>query len=102
VLEKIGELRMINTNVPDELLSGFAKSAEAAGMEIQSCAEKEDFSQFGIRPGACIDAALIGKLWGLELKGKDKNQRPCCLCCGSVDIGCYGICSAHCVYCYAW
>jgi hypothetical protein len=84
------------------LLTGLAKSAEAAGMEIQSCARKEDFLPFGIKPGACIDAELINKLWGLEPGGKDKNQRPNCLCCKSVDIGAYGMCSANCVYCYAW
>jgi hypothetical protein len=102
-LEKMGALRMLD--VGDNfaaLLAGFAKSAEAAGMEIQSCAEKEDFSLYGIKPGACIDAALIEKLWGLEFKGKDKNQRPNCLCCKSVDIGSYGICDAHCMYCYAF
>jgi hypothetical protein len=98
-----GELRMLDIGTRlGELLSSFAKSASAVGMEIQSCAEKEDFSSFGIKPGACIDSNLIKKLWGLELAGKDKNQRPHCLCCKSVDIGCYGICDAHCVYCYAW
>jgi len=101
--EKCGELQMLDTSgVLPSLLTDFAKSAEAADMEIQSCAEKEDFSSFGIKPGACIDAALIKKLWGMELGGKDKNQRPNCLCCKSVDIGAYGICAAHCVYCYAW
>ena len=101
--EKRGELRMLDSGYSlPALLADFAKSAEAAGMEIQSCAEKEDFSSFGIRPGACIDAALIKKLWGMEPGGKDKNQRPDCLCCKSVDIGAYGICAAHCVYCYAW
>jgi hypothetical protein len=102
-LERVGALRILDSGGSlADLLTGFAKSAEAAGMEIQSCAEKEDFSAFGIKPGACIDAELINKLWGLEFSGKDKNQRPNCLCCKSVDIGGYGICSAHCVYCYAW
>jgi hypothetical protein len=102
-LEKNSVLRMLNSGDNfEELLCGFAKSAEAAGMEIQSCAEKENFSSYGIKPGACIDAALINKLWGIEFKGKDKNQRPNCLCCKSVDIGSYGTCDAHCVYCYAW
>ena len=124
-LERTGKLRM-----PDSsdglagLLADLAKSAEAAGMykppaaalynhlpytrrpeggmEIQSCAEKEDFSSLGIKPGACIDAALIEKLWGLKLRGKDRNQRPNCLCCKSTDIGSYGNCTARCVYCYAW
>ena len=107
-LEKNGVLRLID---PGDSLAGLltdvAKSAQAAGMEIQSCAVKEDFSPFGIKAGACIDAELIKKIvpWaegGLDFKGKDKNQRPNCLCCKSVDIGGYGICAAHCVYCYAW
>jgi hypothetical protein len=88
-------------DINPQLLVSFAKSAEAADMEIQSCAEKEDFSSFGIKSGACIDAALINKLWGIETGGKDKNQRPYCLCCKSVDIGAYGTCDARCVYCYA-
>ena len=101
--ESKGELRMID--IGDGLLgllTDLAKSAEAAGMEIQSCAEKEDYSSLGIKPGACIDAALINKLFGLEMGGKDKNQRPQCLCCKSVDIGAYGLCAAHCLYCYAY
>jgi hypothetical protein len=101
-MEKTGQLRLLDSEDSFAgLLTDLAKCAETAGMEIQSCAEKEDFSSFGIRPGACIDAALIKELFGLELGGKDKNQRSNCLCCKSVDIGAYGICKARCVYCYA-
>jgi len=100
--EKSGVFQMLETHgILPELLGSFAKSAQAAGMEIQSCAEKEDFSSFGIKGGACIDAMLINKLWGIETGGKDKSQRPYCLCCKSVDIGVYGTCNARCVYCYA-
>jgi hypothetical protein len=100
--EKTGVLQMLETHdILPRLLGGFAKSAQSAGMEIQSCAEKEDFSFFGIKGGACIDAVLINKLWGIENIDKDKNQRPYCLCCKSVDIGAYGTCDARCVYCYA-
>jgi len=102
-LERKGKLKMIDsTGDLSGLLADLARSAEAAGMEMQSCAEKEDFSSIGIKQGACIDAALVEKLFGLELGGKDKNQRPHCLCCKSVDIGAYGTCEARCVYCYAW
>jgi hypothetical protein len=101
VMEKTGELRMLDADNLNELLTAIASSAETAGIEIQSCAEKEDFSFFGIRPGACIDAVLIENLFGLDCKGKDRNQRPHCLCCQSVDIGSYGTCGAGCVYCYA-
>ena len=102
-LERMGVMKLMKA---DDGLAGLlidlAKSAEAAGMEIQSCASKEDFSPYGIKPGACIDGALINKLWGIDLQGKDKNQRSNCLCSKSVDIGAYGLCSAHCVYCYAF
>jgi len=101
-LEKAGALQMLNTADYHVLLADLAKTAATYGMEIQSCASKEDFSPYGIPPGACIDAGLIKKLWGIEFNGKDKNQRPHCLCSQSVDIGRYGNCSAHCAYCYAW
>jgi hypothetical protein len=102
-MERAGELRLFEAGEGlTELLGHLAESAGEVGMEIQSCARKEDFSPYGIKPGACIDSGLITKLWGLETKGKDKNQRPNCLCCQSVDIGNYGICPAGCVYCYAW
>jgi hypothetical protein len=83
------------------LLGDLAKIAGDAGMEIQSCAEAEDLSLLGIRPGACIDGGLIRELWGLEAGGRDKNQRPCCRCAPAVDIGRYGDCPAGCLYCYA-
>jgi len=101
--EKAGKLRMLDTNDNiKDLLTDIANTAQTAGMEIQSCAEKEDFSSAGIKGGACIDSALINKLFGIDCKGKDKNQRPHCLCCQSVDIGVYGTCNARCVYCYAY
>jgi hypothetical protein len=84
-----------------ELLADLARTAAAAGMEIQSCAEAGDLSPLGIKSGACVDGDLIRKLWGIDAKGKDKNQRPHCLCASSVDIGSYGACQAGCVYCYA-
>ena len=101
-LQRAGVLQLLDAASLPQLLAGFAKSAEAAGLEIQSCAEKENYTSLGIKPGACIDAAIMQKLFGLEFAGKDKNQRPHCLCCKSVDIGAYGLCAAHCVYCYAW
>jgi len=102
-LESEGRLKLLDMNFDDLYgnLLDFKESAIAANMEIQSCAEKEDFSSLGIKPGACIDPALIEKICGLEIKEKDKYQRPNCLCCKSADIGAYNTCEARCVYCYA-
>ena len=88
-----------------ELLAELAGIARKEGMEIQSCAE-EDLSGCGIKPGACIDAEYIARLFGNKKSGllnlpKDPGQkRPRCLCAQSVDIGSYGPCPAGCIYCY--
>jgi len=89
-----------------ELASELARIATDAGMKIQSCAEAEDLSGLGIKPGACIDGELIKELFGgndslLQIGGIDKNQRQNCLCISATDIGSYGSCPAGCVYCYA-
>jgi hypothetical protein len=108
-LEKAGVLKILPVTDGEgrplppvrTLLADLAEISRAAGMEIQSCAEAEDLRPLGITPGACIDGGLIRELWGVETGGKDKNQRPCCRCAPSVDIGRYGSCSSGCVYCYA-
>jgi DNA repair photolyase len=89
-----------------ELVAELARIAEKAGMEMRSCAEAEDLSGLGVKPGACIDGELISELLGAEdslsqIRSKDKNQRRNCRCVSSVDIGSYGSCRAGCVYCYA-
>jgi hypothetical protein len=115
VLEKAGVLQMGRSALPgpdaglpfsadsntDRLLADLAQTAGGAGMEIQSCAEAKNFEAFGIKAGACIDGELIRELWGIESGGRDKHQRPHCLCAQSADIGRYGDCPAGCVYCYA-
>jgi len=87
-----------------ELAAELARIASEAGMEMRSCAEAEDLSGLGVKPGACIDGGLISEILGHSLSqtgSKDKNQRRNCRCVPSVDIGSYGSCPAGCVYCYA-
>ena len=84
------------------LLENMAKVARDAGMDIFSCAPEHDYSGIGVRPGACVDAALINELWGTALSAaKDKGQRKFCLCSTSRDIGTNGTCLSACAYCYA-
>ncbi|MCL2264983.1 MAG: DUF1848 domain-containing protein [Treponema sp.] len=110
-LEKAGKINLLKDDNGSyyRVLKELADCAREAGMEIHSCAEKEDFSPIGIKGGACIDSSLIEKICGAaggEVSSvkisRDKNQRPNCLCCKSIDIGLYKTCAAHCVYCYAW
>ncbi|MCL2479782.1 MAG: DUF1848 domain-containing protein, partial [Treponema sp.] len=90
-----------------DLLADLAVIAKSNGMEMRSCAEKEDLGDLGIKAGACIDGSLIDEITrgtaekSAAVYGRDKNQRPYCHCVSSVDIGVYGSCPAGCVYCYA-
>lgn len=80
----------------------LAALAGANNLAIQSCAEKTGLERFGIKPGGCIDGALLNQTFGLNSKvGKDKNQRALCRCSTSRDIGEYDTCRYGCAYCYA-
>ena len=92
-----------------EIALGFSQIAEGSGIEIQSCSERVDLAEFGIKHGACIDKEIVEQVIGakLEMKkvkgkdGKDGTQRIDCGCIDSVDIGEYDTCKHLCAYCYA-
>lgn len=93
--------------IEDEMLD-FARrlSGLNLGLELATCAEKVDLSQFGIKHNRCIDPDLICRLKPeiqpliSDLK-TDKGQRTLCGCITSKDIGTYNTCPHGCAYCYA-
>jgi len=91
-----------NSKEMDILLRDMAGIARKNGMEIYTCAEARDYSEFGIPPGRCIDEELLKKIWVLHLKyKKDPSQREFCLCMVSKDIGINDTCIHGCPYCYS-
>lgn len=85
-----------------EIARGFAQIADGSGVELQTCSEKIDLEEFGIRHGACIDKEIIEHVIGEKIDiEKDKAQRQECGCMTSVDIGQYDTCVHLCAYCYA-
>jgi DNA repair photolyase len=84
-----------------ELLSEMSRVAGDHGIEIQSCAQSEDFSDVGVPAGSCIDGELIRRLGREVRQTKAKGQRDACRCIESRDIGINDTCIHGCRYCYA-
>lgn len=100
-------MKNIKTIVLDDLqmrmlVSKMANIASSYGIVLESCSEKIDLSEFGVKHGCCVDKALFEKLLKCKLNAKkDKNQREHCGCIESIDIGMYDTCINGCKYCYA-
>ncbi len=84
------------------LINGLSALAREHGLALQTCAENPRLHRLGIRPGACVDAALINRIWKTRLPlTKDPGQRPDCRCTVSRDIGAVDSCRHGCAYCYS-
>lgn len=100
-LAPIAHYQITNEQIA-EIAYNFSLAGTASGIEIVTCAEDVDLSEYKIFHGKCIDDKLIEEISGVKLKiGKDKKQRSACGCVESIDIGEYNSCPHGCLYCYA-
>ena len=114
-----------------DFAAGLAELNQAWQLELATCGEETDLSQYGIKHNSCIDGSLMLRLFphdhkmrdfllpkkkaaetislfseessagDLNIDLKDTGQRESCGCIVSKDIGQYNTCSHLCVYCYA-
>jgi hypothetical protein len=102
-LDRAGAVLMAPTEEElSAMFSDMAALAQECTIEPVSCADEAGLDSLGFTPGACMDAALLERLFGLKVANtKDLSQRPACRCAKSRDIGMYDACPAGCAYCYA-
>ncbi|MCD7963050.1 MAG: DUF1848 domain-containing protein [Rikenellaceae bacterium] len=80
----------------------FSEISKKYGIPLETCAEKIDIDEFGVKHGACVERSQIEQITGYNFGNvKEKYLRPHCNCMESVDIGHYSTCDNGCLYCYA-
>ncbi|MBB5218543.1 DUF1848 domain-containing protein [Treponema rectale] len=96
------ELEEISPENKDILARGFGKIAAKYRMQIKTCAEKNDYTSYGIQKSGCVTLNEIADSNDLKFKElKHSGMRKNCRCIQSNDIGAYDTCPGGCRYCYA-
>lgn len=70
-------------------------------MDILTCAEKYDFSEYGFKQEGCTSDERMYHLTGKLKKYPKNTKRALCNCLQTVDISAYNTCLHFCKYCYA-
>jgi len=84
------------------LLRQLQEIGSASNIALSGCCLPAALDSLLSDKRGCVDQQLIAGLTNnVQLRDKDRNQRPECRCAPSIDIGMYHCCPHLCRYCYA-
>lgn len=96
------QIKFLSELEMQEIAKEFSIIARKYNLNLETCAEKVDLSEYNISHGACINQQMIQSIIGCKLKDlKKPKERDGCGCYTSIDIGQYDTCLNDCIYCYA-
>lgn len=85
-----------------QILKNFGEISRKYNLKIQTCADQEDYTAYGISHSGCITTEVLSNALGIKFKKMPHNgNRRNCKCMPSRDIGAYNTCPNGCKYCYA-
>ncbi len=85
-----------------KILDGFGKISKKYNLKLQTCADIENYGEYGISCSGCITTEVLSRALGVKFrKIPHHGNRKNCKCMPSRDIGAYNTCLNGCKYCYA-
>ena len=99
--KNILKYRAFTENDYEQIGINFSKIAKENNMQVQTCFENRNLTEYGFIKGECLSHELAYKLTGKKYKRWKARKEGKCNCVEMVDIGVYNSCKHFCKYCYA-
>ena len=99
--KNILKYRAFTENDYEQIGINFSKIAKDNNMQVQTCFENRNLTEYGFIKGECLSHELAYKLTGKKYKRWKARKGDKCNCVEMVDIGVYNSCKHFCKYCYA-
>lgn len=99
--KNILKYRAFTENDYEQIGINFSKIAKENNMQVQTCFESRNLTEYGFIKGECLSHELAYKLTGKKYKRWKARKGDKCNCVEMVDIGVYNSCKHFCKYCYA-